>query len=511
MKRNRIALLIAGMLTIGSLAACGAQNASGNSGQNSAESTEEAGPADAQAQDEAANADNTAAPAQETAAPDQAPGADAEEDEEESTGGPGTQIANPWSEAGSMEEAAAGAGIEGFTLPHRYFDFGEPTFRYMKGAIDVDYDKDDVSATIRKIARLDTQADDGWDVNPQDEAQVLIGDYNEYAANWTETISGRTVHFSGGSEDKVNLVYWISADDACYYAVLFNSDEEEDGFPVYRMRSVIAQIDGRLLDAEPDDTPAELRDVLVGEWLDQTSQRALMEITEGEYIGEEDFCIKISWAGSYSEAAVWEMNASYDAQAQTLTYSNGQKANVTYAEDGSVAKEDVQWEGSDGTFVFEDGQLKWKDSEEDEAENFVFERVYAQDVSAEELTEQFLAKTAGLEEGTAGASLKAAAAAQEIASFASDHQIWNIKADSFAAAMQEAWEGMSEEDRQSFRKNFEGSVAELIDGMFNDYASVEGAMNDAGVGEAAKQLSGNEYARRSWMALRARATELYSN
>ena len=56
---------------------------------------------------------------------------------------------------------------------------------------------------------------------------------------------------------------------------------------------------------EEDKIPQEITDLLVGVWMDRTSQRATMEIVRGEYVDEKDFCIKISWAGSYADAMVW--------------------------------------------------------------------------------------------------------------------------------------------------------------------------------------------------------------
>ena len=46
------------------------------------------------------------------------------------------------------------------------------------------------------------------------------------------------------------------------------------------------------------------------------------------------------------------------------------------------------------------------------------------------------------------------------------------------------------------------SPDKTIDALYNDDASVRGTLEDAGVGEEAKMLSDNKYARLSWSVLR---------
>ena len=113
----------------------------------------------------------------------------------------------------------------------------------------------------------------------------------------------------------------------------------------------------------------------------------------------------------------------------------------------------------------------------------------------------------GLEEGTAGASLKQAQTAEEILTFAADKQIWNLDAYARTAAITEAWSGLSDEEKALAKRNFDG-VAGMIDKVFKDYESVRGTFEDAGVGEEMKALSVNVYARRSFNALRDLVAEL---
>ena len=471
--RKRIAWMLVAALTAAVMTGCGGQGT--NTGDNQA-----AQEADAEG-NEAGAAENEAG---------SEPG--------------GAQIANPWSDAASMEEAAAGAGIKAFTLPTKNFDYGEPSFRYMKDAVDVNYEKDENTVTIRKIRSLDQNTGDGWDYSPEEEAQTLIGDYSEYSANWEETVGRTEVHMKGGSRSSVNLAYWKTNDDEYYYGVLFNPGDEAAGMQTSKMRLVIAQIDVSLRQAGVVDVPQGLRNMMVGEWIDLTSQRAGMEITQGEYLEDSDFIVQISWAGSAYDCSVWEMNVDYNTDTEALTYTNGRHAIVEYNEDGSVKSEDVEWENSTGSFTLRDGKLYWEDSREKDAKNFEFERMYAENVEAKAFLAGVFEKVTSVEPGTAGASLKMAKAAEEVAKFAYDHEIWNMNKKNLDDAVKRAWDQLSGDNKVLFVANFigENNIAETIDALYNDYASVRGTLEDAGVGEEAKMLSDNKYARLSWSVLR---------
>lgn len=259
---------------------------------------------------------------------------------------------------------------------------------------------------------------------------------------------------------------------------------------------------------EESRVPKEVRNILVGEWQDMTSQRAGMEITQWDEANGKDFHAQIFWSGSYADRMVWDMDLEFDPASGELVYKGGRKAEVTYNEDGLIANEDVKWEDAEGSFsMAEVGELRWSDSRQEDAGDFVFVRVFAYDVPAEEFSAQLFKILTGLEEGTAGSSLKQAQAAEEIVSFAADKQIWNIDAYARTAAITEAWNGLSDEEKALAKQNFDG-MAELIDKAFKDYESVSGTFEDAGVGEDMKALSVNVYAKRSWNALRDLVKEL---
>ena len=259
---------------------------------------------------------------------------------------------------------------------------------------------------------------------------------------------------------------------------------------------------------EESRVPKEVRNILVGEWQDMTSQRAGMEITQWDEANGKDFHAQIFWSGSYADRMVWDMDLEFDPASGELVYKGGRKAEVTYNEDGLIANEDVKWEDAEGSFsMAEVGELRWSDSRQEDAGDFVFVRVFAYDVPAEEFSAKLFKILTGLEDGTAGSSLKQAQAAEEIVSFAADKQIWNIDAYARTAAITEAWNGLSDEEKALAKQNFDG-MAELIDKAFKDYESVSGTFEDAGVGEDMKALSVNVYAKRSWNALRDLVKEL---
>ena len=129
--------------------------------------------------------------------------------------------------------------------------------------------------------------------------------------------------------------------------------------------------------AEEGRVPKEVRNILVGEWQDMTSQRAGMEITEWDEANGKDFHAQIYWSGSYADRMVWDMDLEFDPASGELVYKGGRKAEVTYNEDGLIENEDVKWEDAEGSFsMAEVGELRWSDSRQEDAGAFVIVRVY---------------------------------------------------------------------------------------------------------------------------------------
>lgn len=133
---------------------------------------------------------------------------------------PGEEIANPWSEAATLEEAAAGAGLDGFDIVEgMVIDLGElpeGVYRYMDGIVEADYEFPAVSLTIRK--GLASAAAEEGDIS---------GDYNEYANSWTQSIKGLEVTCFGNREGDATKTIWTLG-DTCYSITAYGLGGDTD-------------------------------------------------------------------------------------------------------------------------------------------------------------------------------------------------------------------------------------------------------------------------------------------
>ena len=120
-------------------------------------------------------------------------------------------------------------------------------------------------------------------------------------------------------------------------------------------------------------------------------------------------------------------------------------------------------------------------SETQPAEESVSESAKANDIPSSEYTDHVFKPLINMEIGTAGSSLKSAQLAEEILSFAASRQLGNTEESARKAAFSEAWNSLSSED---------------------DYESVRGRFEDAGVGAEMEELSKDADAQKSWNALR---------
>ena len=103
-------------------------------------------------------------------------------------------LANPWSDAADLAEAAKGAGLDGFSVPEEAeISLGAVTVsqcRYMEGIAEATVDFPASMLTIRK--GLASAAAEEGDIS---------GDYTEYAKTWTQNIKGLEVTCFGDKED----------------------------------------------------------------------------------------------------------------------------------------------------------------------------------------------------------------------------------------------------------------------------------------------------------------------
>ena len=133
----------------------------------------------------------------------------------------------------------------------------------------------------------------------------------------------------------------------------------------------------------------------------------------------------------------------------------------------------------------------------------VSERTYADEIPSSDYADNVFKPLVNIEIGSAGSSLKAAQTAEEILSFAADRQISDTEETARKAAFSEAWNSLSNEEKEVAKHNFyEEEIADLIDSAFDDYESVRGRFEDAGVGAEMEELSKNADARKSWNTLR---------
>lgn len=115
--------------------------------------------------------------------------------------------------------------------------------------------------------------------------------------------------------------------------------------------------------------------------------------------------------------------------------------------------------------------------------------------------EVFFAAVAGLEPGTAGASLKTAIAAAEVCAVAEAYAAVDLDAESLCADLRAAYGEMDEAGQAAFRENFD-AVRALIDDALEDYEANRGVFEDAGVAEAMDGFVRDPLNRLAWENLR---------
>ena len=87
--------------------------------------------------------------------------------------------------------------------------------------------------------------------------------------------------------------------------------------------------------------------------------------------------IDITWSGSVSESAVWEMTGTFDAATSSLNYENGVLRHVVYKSDGSEESSETIYEDGTGKLIYDavKNTLIWQDDKEHAADDMIFERI----------------------------------------------------------------------------------------------------------------------------------------
>ena len=145
---------------------------------------------------------------------------------------PQTGMANPWQDVASADEAAKGAGIDGFAVVEgARLSLGaiEPwTYRCMDGIAEADSYVGASKLCVRKGT-----APDGSDI---------AGDYNEYPAQWTQNIKGLEVTCYGPSEEAAHKILWSA--NGYDYSILVIDQDDPQNFPGITADDVASLVNG---------------------------------------------------------------------------------------------------------------------------------------------------------------------------------------------------------------------------------------------------------------------------
>lgn len=216
-KRIFLSMFLTAVMLAAVLAGCssGGSAAKKEEPAAAAESTqEEAAPAETKAEDTAAETESTEAESTAAAA-------------EENTG-----LANPWSDVGSAEEAAKGAGIDSFVIAEDPgLDLGElfeRTYRCMDGIAEARLEYPASALTVRK----GTIAEEG----------DISGDYTEYANTWTQDVNGIEVTCFGNREDDATKSIWTV--DNMYFSIVAEGlgGDQDFGLNAERLTAMVSSI-----------------------------------------------------------------------------------------------------------------------------------------------------------------------------------------------------------------------------------------------------------------------------
>lgn len=99
----------------------------------------------------------------------------------------------------------------------------------------------------------------------------------------------------------------------------------------------------------------------VGEYQDETSQRAMMTITpEGE---EGHYVVNIDWGSSAWETTIWEFEGDFDRDAGMLSYKKCTKYEL-YLDENDKQQEKVIYDDGTGALMYYEDGFHWEDKKE---------------------------------------------------------------------------------------------------------------------------------------------------
>ena len=142
------------------------------------------------------------------------------------------QVANPWTECETAEEAAEGANVESFNVEDIDISLtpaGPYTYRYMKGMAESEFPASAVEMTVRK-------ADSGQvDFGDSD----CSGDYNDYKHYWTIDVDGIEVWCYGNRKGESTKTVW-NGEKYSFAVLAYGAGGDDDyGLPEEDVISVV--------------------------------------------------------------------------------------------------------------------------------------------------------------------------------------------------------------------------------------------------------------------------------
>lgn len=138
--------------------------------------------------------------------------------------------------------------------------------------------------------------------------------------------------------------------------------------------------------------------------------------------------------------------------------------------------------------------------EEPRLEIIALSGIICQTPTAAVLQESFFRQIAACQPGTAGASLKRAAAACRVLSFSISGQLRGADVSELRENLLEAWDGLQEEERTAFDQSFP-DICRLLDACFEEWESNRPVFEDAGVVDEMEYLLAYPGAREDWSVL----------
>ena len=135
------------------------------------------------------------------------------------------QIANPWSDFDSLEEAEADALLQ-IELPESYQNFDHRIYRSMHGE-------------MLEIIYQDADGQEGFRIRKSRGSEDISGDYTSYAQEKTLTSGGRSVTVRGNG-DAISVATWSNHSLNLSYAICVAEDQH---FTEDDIRSLVEAID----------------------------------------------------------------------------------------------------------------------------------------------------------------------------------------------------------------------------------------------------------------------------